>query len=185
MTFQRTSKIFLLFALILGFISLSVVAAKENPVIPTHSLWIASKKSILILDVVSGEVQNTINSANKFHSLAVDSHGGKVWAYGNNQLSAFDLDGILLFQKSVPYLEQSEKKHVDDDDKKAVSLHVEPENGGVWLARGHLLQFFSENGELLNSTTFKHKIVATAIDPDNSLLWLAEHKSSEIRAYDT
>ncbi len=157
------------------------------------ALWVAESDGILKLATADGEVLFEIGDVEDVQQLALDENHGVLWAYGKDQLTAFAFDGSVSgrydlsckAKRKPRYPERddfhhrerdNDRRHCEATKNQTAAMAVDPNDGSVWLARDRLLQHYASDGVLQAELTASQHIVALALSPLTSQVWLVSDK---------
>jgi hypothetical protein len=182
--------------MLLGFCGVAAVGATLEPD-AAGAVWVADARGVLKLAAPSGDLQLALGEARGVRALAVDREAGVVWACGDGELRAFDLQGGALLRIATPRALPARAPGVPAGGETGSALlsaqpvlpaspplqissavQVPPPRavaggGGVWLADGRQLAAYDPAGVRLWSLGLASPVVALGLDAARGLLWVA------------
>ena len=153
------------------YLFLSGLAARAQPASAprsdyVHAIWVVGPDEIIKLASADGAVVFAIPSAQDVHAVAIDTHRGVLWAYGDSTLQAYSFSGT--FVRSVP-LSQPDGPS---------ALAVNSDDGTVWLGVNRALLHLDTQGHVLRTIPLAESVQALALDTTAARLWVSTKKPS-------
>lgn len=184
--------------LLVSVFSLLLIATARAETTPntdyTGALWVAESDGILKLATSNGEILFEIGDADEVQTLAIDETRGVLWSYGRNELRQFAFDGTLTGQYDIGCERprwrrepgRGEYRHWDRDREQhrcreargeTAVMVVDPNDGALWLSRGHRLQHYDADAALVAETVAQRPITALSLSPLSSRVWLSDGRA--------
>ncbi len=137
-----------------------------------NSIWIGTSEGIVKFSGKDGAKLLEIRGLGEVLALAIDEEDGRVWAFTDSTLYAYNRRGERLSATSIP-----------SGESNRIVLAVDPSDRGVWLGEGKTLYRLNSQGVTEFMTPLPHLIEAMSMDPHRSRIWVATQKA--LMAYDT
>jgi RHS repeat-associated protein len=133
------------------------------------ALWVAQADGIR--KIATTDASSLLHIANLKHvrAVAVDEPRGVLWAYIQNTLWAYRLNGEPAL--SIPLT-----PHGDNGNGQDVTLSVNADNGTVWLGVKKSLYHLDTQGQWLSVHTLADHVRASSWDPTTACLWVGTQK---------
>ena len=160
-------------------------AASPDPVF-ADALWLADREyGLLKLSVADSALLGEIPTDGRITALALDERRGLVWTFGGGRLRGTRFDGEPHVNVHVDWGDDEDGEDNRGQDRRPQHVHlaVNSMTGTVWLGQGRtLLKYDSSGHQLGTAAPIRHPLLAMALDPLESLLWVAGRR--EIVAFE-